>query len=127
MRPRRAVPKIPTGPSVPCRLPFYNTRHFLSHSESTLAEVLIPLHFNSSRIIAYKKPGEGVSPSDLNVWQLVTPNLFPRFPQPTACAHTGNPATRLLSCVYLITRGYPGVVAHHVNEQSDRTRSLHFV
>ena len=57
MRPRCAVPKIPTESSVPPRLPFYNSPVFLKHSESTLAEVLIPLHFNSSRISVYKNAG----------------------------------------------------------------------
>ena len=152
MRPCRAVPKIPTKSFAPRRLPFYNSRHFLSRSESTLVEVLIPLHFISPRISAYKKTGGGASPSGTKVWQLVTthrfrtrhagcpttpissctsalsaihgmyllthhtlrkrstvrPKLFPRFPQPSICAHTENQATRLLSCVYFITRGHPG-------------------
>jgi len=59
MRPRRAVPKIPTESSVPPRLPFYNNCPLLTHPESTLLQVLIPLHFNSTRINTYKKPGRG--------------------------------------------------------------------
>jgi len=59
MRPRRAVPKIPPKSSVPPRLPFYKSRRLLTHSESTLLQVLIPLHFNSPRINTYKKPGRG--------------------------------------------------------------------
>jgi hypothetical protein len=57
MRLRRAVLQIPPKSSVPTRLPFYKTRHLPTHSESTLLQVLIPLHFNSPRINTYKKPG----------------------------------------------------------------------
>jgi hypothetical protein len=72
MRPRRAVPKIPPGCPVPLRLPLYKNHLLLTHSESTLPQMLIPLHFNSRRIRVYKKTGEGIS----SVWrrglQLVT-------------------------------------------------------
>jgi hypothetical protein len=56
---RRAVPKIPPKSSVPPTLPFYKIRPLLTHPESTLLQVLIPLHFNSPRINTYKKPGGG--------------------------------------------------------------------
>jgi hypothetical protein len=59
MRSRRAVPKIPPKSSVPPTLPFYKSRRLLTHPESTLLQVLIPLHFNSPRINTYKKPGRG--------------------------------------------------------------------
>jgi hypothetical protein len=72
MRLRRAVPKIPTITSTPRRLPLYKNRFFPSHSESTLLQMLIPLHFNSPRISVYKKPGEGVPPLYPKYLQLVT-------------------------------------------------------
>jgi len=59
MRPRRAVPKIPSKSSVPPRLLFYKNRVPLTHSKSTLTQLLIPPHFNSPRINTYKKPGRG--------------------------------------------------------------------
>lgn len=72
MRPRCAVPKIPTKSSVPLKLPFYNSHLFRKRSESTLVEVLIPLHFKSPRISVYKKLGERLPPSRTKVLQLVT-------------------------------------------------------
>ena len=69
---RRAVPKIPPKSSVSYRLPLYKNNHCLTHSESTLPQVLIPLHFNSPRISVYRKPGEGVIPRRPKVLQLVT-------------------------------------------------------
>jgi hypothetical protein len=72
MRLRRAVPKTPAKPSVSPRLPFYKSRFLPTPSKSTLLQVLIPLHFNSRRCNAYKKPGEGAPPSAPKVLQLVT-------------------------------------------------------
>lgn len=63
MRLRRAVLQIPPKSSVPPGLPVYKIRPALTHSESTLPQLLIPLHFNSPRINTYKKPGR-VSPSN---------------------------------------------------------------
>jgi hypothetical protein len=51
------VPKISAKSSVSPGLPFYKNRSLLSCSESTLPQVLIPLHFNSFRMNAYKKLG----------------------------------------------------------------------
>jgi hypothetical protein len=59
MRPRRAVLQTPAESSVPPRLPFYKSCPPPTHSKSTLLQLLIPLHFNSPRISAYKKPGRG--------------------------------------------------------------------
>ena len=57
MRLRRAVLKSPPRPPVPPRLLLHKNRHPLTRPESTLPQLLIPLHFNSSRCNAYKKPG----------------------------------------------------------------------
>ncbi len=76
MRLRRAVPKIPPKSSVPPRLPLYKSRPLLTHPESTLLQVLIPLHFNSLRINTYKKPGGGCPSLGPKVWQLVTPSVL---------------------------------------------------
>jgi len=59
MRLRRAVLQTPLKSSVPARLPLYKSRPLLTHPESILLQVLIPLHFNSPRINTYKKPGRG--------------------------------------------------------------------
>jgi hypothetical protein len=57
MRLRRAALKIPAKSSVPPRSPLYKLRPLPTPSESTLPQVLIPLHFNSPRINTYKKTG----------------------------------------------------------------------
>src|SRR5271168_4435628 len=75
MRLRLAVPKILGRPSVPPRLPFHKNRPLSTPSESTLPQLLIPLHFNSPRINTYKKAGEGVPPSSPKVLQLVNSML----------------------------------------------------
>jgi hypothetical protein len=59
MRLRRAVLKIPPKSSVPPRSPLYKLRHLLTPSESTLPQLLIPLHFKSFISNAYKKRGVG--------------------------------------------------------------------
>jgi hypothetical protein len=59
MRPRRAVLQTPPKSSVPQGLLHYKSRPLLTHSKSTLIQLLIPLHFNSSRINTYKKPARG--------------------------------------------------------------------
>jgi hypothetical protein len=106
MRLRRAVPKIPAKSSVPPRLPLHKSRTLPTSSKSTLAQLLIPLHFNSRICNAYKKAGEGIRPSNpkfcnssllpLSVGSLVTrhsslatvpltpsPATLTRFPQST--------------------------------------------
>src|SRR5579863_2426499 len=89
MRLRRAVLQIPPKPSVPPGLPLYKSRHSLTPSESTLTQVLIPLHFISFISNTYKKPGGGTPSSSPKVWQLVTPSpqfvitLTPQFVIPS--------------------------------------------
>ena len=59
MRLRRAVLQIPRKLPVPPGLPLYKSCHSLSRSESTLLQVLIPLHFISFISNTYVKPGGG--------------------------------------------------------------------
>src|SRR5271156_6162994 len=73
MRARLAVLKTPPKSSVSSLLPLYKSCALLSHPESTLLQVLIPLHFNSSTINVYKKPWGGPPPRTRKVLQLVTP------------------------------------------------------
>src|SRR5579863_9249638 len=75
MRLRRAVLQIPPRPPVPPRLPLYKNRHSLTRSESTLLQVLIPLHFISFISNTYKKSGGGTPSSSPKVSQLVNPSL----------------------------------------------------
>jgi hypothetical protein len=100
MRPRRAVPKIPRGSSVPPGLPFYNSSVFLKHSELTLAEVLIPLYFKSSRINVYKKAGEGVATSPTKVLQFVTTHEPPRWSRRIRRNHNSIKHFRTLSVTH---------------------------
>ena len=77
MRLRRAVLQIPSRRSVPPQLPLYKNRYPLTRPESTLPQVLIPLHFISFISNTYKKPGGGTPSSSPKVLQLVTPS--PQF------------------------------------------------
>jgi hypothetical protein len=61
MRLRRAVPKIPAKSSVSPRSPLYKLRPLPTPSESTLPQVLIPLHFKSRINNVYKNRGVGCS------------------------------------------------------------------
>jgi hypothetical protein len=72
MRLRCAVLKIPAESSVPPGLPLSKNRSLRTHSESTLPQLLIPLHFNSFRCNVYKKPGEGAPHPRPKVLQLIT-------------------------------------------------------
>jgi hypothetical protein len=72
MRLRRGVLQNPPKSSVLSRLPFYKNRPLRTRSESTLLQLLIPLHFNFPRINTYKKPGRGYPPSSPKVLQLFT-------------------------------------------------------
>src|ERR1700721_982506 len=78
MRLRRAVLQIPPKFPVPRWFLFYKSRPSLTHLESTLLQVLIPLHFNSSRINTYTKPGGGCPSTNPKVLQLVTPRTSPQ-------------------------------------------------
>src|SRR5271155_3401362 len=80
MRLRRAVLQIPPKSSVSPGLPLYNYSIFLNHSESTLLQVLIPLHFNFPRISVYRKPGRGSplpAPEFCNLSLPFTPSALP--------------------------------------------------
>jgi hypothetical protein len=69
---RRVIPKIPAEPSVAPGLPLNKNRSFPTRSESTLPQLLIPLHFKSRISNTYKKPqGEGPT-CNPKVLQLVT-------------------------------------------------------
>ncbi len=74
MRLRRAVLQSPAKPPVPPGLPLYKNRHSLTRPESTLLQLLIPLHFISFISNTYKKPGGGTPSSTSKVCQLVTPS-----------------------------------------------------
>jgi len=72
MRLRRAVPKISAKSSVLAGLPLNKSRSLPTRSESTLPQLLIPLHFNSRISNTYKKPQGGGPTSNPKVLQLVT-------------------------------------------------------
>jgi hypothetical protein len=72
MRLRRAVPKIPAKSSVPPTLPFHYNCPLLTPPESTLPQLLIPLHLNSFRNSVYKKPWGRGPAGKAQVCQLVT-------------------------------------------------------
>jgi hypothetical protein len=86
MRLRHAVLQTPAESSVLPRLPLHNSRPLLTHSESTLPQLLIPLHFNFPRINTSKKPGGGYPSQGPKVLQLVTTHTTARctqqLPQP---------------------------------------------
>jgi hypothetical protein len=87
MRLRRAVAGILAKISVPPGLPLNKSRSLPTHSESTLPQPLIPLHFISFRYNVYRKPGEGVARLSPKVLQLVTTCL----PVPQTHTNTRNP------------------------------------
>jgi hypothetical protein len=84
MRLRRAVPKIPARPSVPPRLPLHKNPSLPTRSESTLPQLLIPLHFNSFISNACKKPGEGSLLPTPKFYNSSLPNCHQRRPQPAS-------------------------------------------
>jgi hypothetical protein len=72
MRLRCAVLKIPARSSVSPGLPFTKNPSLPTHSESTLPQPLISLHFISFSCNVYRKPGEGKGRPRPKVLQLVT-------------------------------------------------------
>ncbi len=111
MRPRRAVPKTPAKISVSLGLPLNKSRSLLTHSESTLPQPLIPLHFNSRRCNVYRKPGEGaavLAPKFCNS-SLPACGPSPRARTPVYPERPSRGATLFRSYIYCITRGQPGV------------------
>jgi hypothetical protein len=104
MRLRRAVLQTPTKSSVLPRLPLHNNGSLLTHAESTLPQLLTPLHFNSSRCNTYKKPGGGAPRR--------TPNIYNSLPPLRhRSGHAGTPATPIPSstCAHFASSppGYP--------------------
>lgn len=93
MRLRHAVPQIPPKFSRSPRLPFYKNSRFVTRSESTLLQMLIPPHFNSRRCNTYKKTGRGAPPSSRKVLQLVTTHPLPNCTRP--CRRNPFPLIRL--------------------------------
>lgn len=93
MRLRSAVPQILPKSSRSPRLPFYKNHHLLTRSESTLLQLLIPLHFNSRRCNTYKKTGRGVPPLSSKVLQLGTTHPSPNCTRP--CRRNPFPLIRL--------------------------------
>jgi hypothetical protein len=79
MRVRCAVLQIPAKSSVPLRLPFHKNCSPLNPSQSTLPQLLIPLHFNSFRSNTYNNPGEVAPPLTSNDFQLVTTCIPPSW------------------------------------------------
>ena len=100
MRPRRAVLQIPPKSSFPHCLLFHKTSHLLTPSESTLLQVLVPLHFNSSRMNTYAKQGGG----PLSTAQKFCNSLLPAN---HLCAHTPTSATPVPSMLYFIVLRIP--------------------
>ena len=119
MRLRRAVPKIPPGCPVPLRLPLYKNRLLLTHSESTLPQVLIPLHFNFRRIRVYKKTGERLSRF---TQRFCNSSLPPRHPS----AHARTAANPITSMAYSRFSGYPGGRGRHTSARSSFFRISYF-
>ena len=101
MRLRRAVLKIPPKSSVPPRSPLYKLRPLPTPSESTLPQVLIPLHFKSFISNTYKKTGRG---SLRQAPKFVNSSLSSHH----SCAHTARPATPIRSIAYFTTIWIPG-------------------
>jgi hypothetical protein len=83
-------------------LPVCKNRALRTRSESTFAQLLIPLGFNPFRNNAYEKFGEGPRRCSPKVCQLVTSQSPPR---PT---HE-HPLTPVLSAIYFTTLCIPGV------------------
>jgi len=136
MRPRRAVLQILPKSSVPRRLPFYNSCHPLTPSESTLLQVLIPLDFISSRINTYTKQGGGSPSAGIKVLQLVNPTPkfvitpSPKFVIPSAARNLLFPPFPSL-CLCLITSlrryfAFPRFFAHTPTSATPVPSMLYF-
>ena len=119
MRLRRAVLQNPPKCSVPPRLPFYKIRPPLTHLESTLLQVLIPLHFISFISNTYKKPGGGCLLPTPKFCNSLLPETHPaslslcivtslRLNIIGLCARTAARATPAASMVYFTILWIPG-------------------
>ena len=90
MRLRLAVVQTPRTSTARPGLLLNNCSLRLTHAESTLPQLLIPLHFNSSRCITYKKPVGGAPRRTPNIYNSLPP-LHHRS------GHAGTPATPIPS------------------------------
>jgi hypothetical protein len=133
MRLRRAVLQIPAKSLVPPRLPVYKSRPLLTLSESTLLQVLIPLHFISFISNTYKKPGRGSLPFTPKFCNSLLPEPHPaslplyivaslRLYVIGLCARTATRATPTASMVYFTILWIPGGGVH----TSRRLSNLNF-
>jgi hypothetical protein len=113
MRLGRAVLQIPSKSSVPPGLPLHNRRPRLTHAESTLLQVLIPLDFISSRINTYKKPGGGCPSQDAKVSQLVTPTTRPHHAHGSARRVHPGPAAIPVSPYSFPPKWEPRLISEH--------------
>ncbi len=109
MRLRRAVLQIPAKSSVPPRLPFHKNHSLPTPSQSTLPQMLIPLHFNSFSSNAYKKTRGRIPAAIPKVCQLVTRHAL-RL-RTHSNARNPNPLIRLLHS-FRHTRGWGSRVSH---------------
>ena len=93
----------------PAKLPIYTFEHNITHVESTLLQVLIPLHLISCRINTYKKTrGRGLSAS-LQVSQLVTSHQScTPLSLSIASVHAGSPVTPTPSGASALFRAQQG-------------------
>src|SRR5579863_1795922 len=114
---RLVVPKIPQQPSVPPPLPLYKNDCRLTRPESTLPQVLIPLHFNSCISNAYAKPQGGAPHANPKVLQPVTP--APRSFRPPCTPHAPL-ATHHSSLVTLVTP-FPVTLTDHPQLNENKT------
>jgi|HubBroStandDraft_6_1064221.scaffolds.fasta_scaffold29464_5 hypothetical protein len=93
MRLRRAALKIPAKSSVPPRSPLYKLRPLPTPSESTLPQLLIPLHFKSFISNTYEKTGRGPPRPDP---KFVNSSLPPRHPSARATAPARHRSPKLV-------------------------------
>jgi len=99
---RCAVLKIPAKSSIPRGLPLNKKRSLRTHSESTLPQLLIPLHFKSRISNTYRKQGEGAPCPSPKLLQLVTPHVGPSL-----CLFTSLPRYVIASHSRFCTRRNP--------------------
>jgi hypothetical protein len=103
MKPRHVV--LPSAPKFPfpAQLPLYINRHSLTHLESTLPHLFIPLDFISPRINTYKKPGGRV--------RLWLTNSRPLLPPKLSLPLVGPPLVTSLLHVFLTAPAPPSLLA----------------
>jgi len=119
MRLHSAALQTPIKSSVPPGLPLHNLCPRLTHSESTLPQLLIPLHFNSPRINTYKKNRRGCPPQNHKVSQLVTPSASSIWSRRNVC--NPNPFIHLRT-LFVTPRGTPPLC--HLSRLSSPARVM---